>query len=300
MMKRVGLSIALVGTFFSQTVKADMLDYYMMSVLPSIVQAKGNIPPVANAGEDKFAHVDQAITITGTASDSDGSITSVKWTKDGQTLATTLQFDYTPTQTGADTLTLIVTDNDGATGSSSMIVNSRPVGIDYIPYDAPPISEADKAAYLKATNDARAAGQDCGVYGYMPPVDPLVWSDELYKAAYEHSEDMAKVGETSPDIDHMGSGTESDWTAQVLELDHGSSPWERARNNGFEVGGKWANGENIHSYPETVEIAMKDWIERDGHCANIMNPETKYLGLAVVYNPNAIWKYYWTQLFGAD
>lgn len=54
---------------------------------------------------------------------------------------------------------------------------------------------------------------------YFKPAQPVTWSDELYRAAEEHSCDMSIVGETSEDIAHIGSGGESDWTTQVLGLD---------------------------------------------------------------------------------
>ena len=162
------------------------------------------------------------------------------------------------------------------------------------PYDAPPVSDEDKEAFLKATNDARAVEQDCGSEGIFPPVAPLKWSDALYSAAYEHSEDMATVGLTSEDFDHQGSGTESDWTAEVQELGEGSTPQQRTDNNGF----KGSTGENIHGSPDSIETAMEDWLESDHHCSNLMDPAYTHLGLAVFENEEARWRWYWTQSLG--
>lgn len=171
---------------------------------------------------------------------------------------------------------------------------------DYVPYDAPAIEEATKTAFLDAVNSARAQEQDCGTEGIFPPTGPVEWSDALYRAAYEHSEDMGVVGETSEDISHDGSGGESDWTAQVLELGRGSTPWERGANNGFDNETRYTSAENAHSSPETIETAMKDWLESDGHCVNIMNPDQTHVGVAMVENPDSAWRYYWTQLFGSS
>ena len=95
--------------------------------------------PVANAGKDKNAKVNQTIIITGAGVDPDGSIVSYKWTKGNSVglttyknennkssktvvLATTASFPYTPITVGKDILTLTVTDNDGNTNSDTMTV----------------------------------------------------------------------------------------------------------------------------------------------------------------------------------
>ena len=97
------------------------------------------------------------------------------------------------------------------------------------PYDAPPISEAQKAEFLNAINAARSVVQDCGEYGVMPAVPALAWSNELYNAAYEHCDDM----QTSGVYSRQGSGTSSDWTSVVNELGRASLPEDRAVNNGY-------------------------------------------------------------------
>lgn len=81
-----------------------------------------NSLPNVDAGPDKSVEVNQAVTITGSASDDDGTIVSLEWTKDSTVLATTASFDYIPTAIGTDTLTLTVMDDDGATASDSMNV----------------------------------------------------------------------------------------------------------------------------------------------------------------------------------
>ncbi len=84
-----------------------------------------NQSPTANAGVDKTVTVNESVNINGTANDPDGMIVDVEWTENGNTIATTLLFSYTPTTTGEHSLTLTVMDDDGATASDSMTVTAN-------------------------------------------------------------------------------------------------------------------------------------------------------------------------------
>jgi len=154
---------------------------------------------------------------------------------------------------------------------------------EYHPYDAPPISESLKAEFLSAVNEARSVGRICGVHGYRPPVPPVVWSDELYSAAYEHTEDMVTAGY----FNHAGSGTASDWTAQVLDLGRGSGATERGYNNGFYGG----IGENLTRYTHSTEQTVSGLLESEHHCKTIMTGYT-HLGMATLNT-------YYTMMLGA-
>ena len=79
-----------------------------------------NKAPMANAGADKTITVDETITITGTANDSDGTVVSYEWKKGNSVLSESLSFDYTPTTVGTDTLTLSVMDDGGLIGTDEM------------------------------------------------------------------------------------------------------------------------------------------------------------------------------------
>ena len=82
-----------------------------------------NKPPVVNAGNDTTTIENQTITLRGTATDEDGNIVSYEWKLGNQVLATTVSFDYTPTNIGTDTLVFSATDDDGATTSDEIKVN---------------------------------------------------------------------------------------------------------------------------------------------------------------------------------
>jgi hypothetical protein len=92
-----------------------------------------NTPPTASAGPDQLVtdtdrSNDHAVTLNGTGStDSDGSIASYAWTLDGLPIASGVN----PTVTlgiGTHTITLTVTDNEGATAldTVSITVDSLP------------------------------------------------------------------------------------------------------------------------------------------------------------------------------
>ena len=166
-------------------------------------------------------------------------------------------------------------------------------GVEYVAFDAPAISASQKKEFLDAVNEARAVGRTCGKYGYMPAASPLKWDDRLYNAAYEHSEDMAMSNMYTA---HDGTGTEHDWTAQVLDLGRGSTYSERAKNNGL----KNIPGENVAAgYFSTAEV-MDGWLSSEGHCRNIMDSRLDTLGMAFVENDNSEWKVYWTQEIGKE
>jgi uncharacterized protein YkwD len=153
------------------------------------------------------------------------------------------------------------------------------------PFDAPIISEAQKAYLLNAINEARSKEQNCGTYGVMPPVPPLRWDDAAYRAAYEHSYDMSISGKFS----HEGSGTSSDWTANVLSLGHGSTLVERAPVNNLR---STKLGENITDTGD-ADYSMKLLMESDGHCYNIMNRYHTRVGVGIAGG-------FYTQVFAGD
>ena len=84
----------------------------------------GNTPPTVDAGPDKTVQVNNTVTISGTANDSDGEIVKYEWKKqsNGQVLSTKASFDFTPTGTRNKTLVFTVTDNEGATASDMMVL----------------------------------------------------------------------------------------------------------------------------------------------------------------------------------
>ena len=155
----------------------------------------------------------------------------------------------------------------------------------------PVLSESDKQIYLETINSARAIARVCGDYGYFPATTPVVWSNKLYNAGYEHSQDMTIMDYFS----HTGSGAESDWSGYALSKQ--STPKDRIENYNFN----WTRySENIAAGTnmDTAQKAINAWLNSPGHCKNIMDPNVTKVGLAHIESSEAYYTHYWTQNFG--
>jgi hypothetical protein len=98
----------------------------MRMVVPTFAPPEPNQAPVANAGPDQTisdkAKPGETVTLDGSASfDPDGVIVSYQWLENGQQIATgsttTLSLP-----TGAHTITLRVTDDQGASSEDQLTV----------------------------------------------------------------------------------------------------------------------------------------------------------------------------------
>jgi uncharacterized protein YkwD len=125
--------------------------------------------------------------------------------------------------------------------------------------------EATKARVVELVNAERAKA-GCGA----------VHSDSrLAAAAQGHSEDMAArdyFDHTTPD---------------------GVDPWERAKAEGYMT----PTGENIAMGQRTAEDVTEGWMNSPGHRANILNCDSKAIGMGLARNSGGTT--YWTQMFGS-
>ncbi|MEP7231876.1 MAG: T9SS type A sorting domain-containing protein, partial [Ginsengibacter sp.] len=123
------------------------------------VNAAGNIPPVANAGADKTITLPtNSVSVTGTGTDADGTISSYLWSKISGpsatiTTATSVATTITSLVQGVYLFELKVTDNQGATARDTMKVTVNAVA------NIPPVANAgaDKTITLP-TNVVPLAG----------------------------------------------------------------------------------------------------------------------------------------------
>lgn len=161
------------------------------------------------------------------------------------------------------------------------------------PFPVHSLDSRQKNAYLAAINAVRSQGRRCGSAGYFSAAPSLRWSEALYKAAYEHSNDL----KTCATFSHHGSNRPSDWTAKRHNLCRGSTLKERIENNGYK---KWKYlAENIERGSSTVDEVMARWVASDRHCANIMNPIFTHVGMAESQKEGSRSDHYWTQTFAA-
>jgi uncharacterized protein YkwD len=135
-------------------------------------------------------------------------------------------------------------------------------------------SPAFKQEFLKQINQVRSAGCTCGT-NYMAPAPPLIWNDNLEKAAKGHAWDMSN--------NNYFSHTSKD----------GRSMEDRIVFAGYIFNGfkNFAIGENIAFGQTTITEVMNGWIKSPGHCKNLMNPQFKEVGVAEDHH-------YWVQDFG--
>jgi len=147
------------------------------------------------------------------------------------------------------------------------------LAISPLPASAPPA--VMQARVLGLVNQARAKGRRCGDR-YFSPAATLRESADLDKAATAHATDMARRGY----FDHHAPD--------------GSEPRDRVRRTGY----RWSLiGENIAFGPESAEEVVAGWLASAGHCANLMDPRFRDMGIAVAKGRKR-GHFYWVQEFG--
>ncbi|MEM9461641.1 MAG: CAP domain-containing protein [Myxococcota bacterium] len=133
-----------------------------------------------------------------------------------------------------------------------------------------------EAQILDLTNQVRQAGRDCGSQGVFPPVPPLTADPALRCAARVHALDMDArnyFAHNSPE---------------------GETPWERMNNAGYS----WSSAaENIAAGNATAQATVDQWLNSDGHCANIMSASNTELGVG--YVAGGPYGTLWVQVFGS-
>ncbi len=97
-------------------------------VIKNISVEHKNIPPVAEAGPDITAYVHEEVTFNASASyDPDGQILFYLWNFGDGSTGTGVLTDHTYTEAGIYNVTLIITDNEGASATDSLTVEVLPV-----------------------------------------------------------------------------------------------------------------------------------------------------------------------------
>ncbi len=131
---------------------------------------------------------------------------------------------------------------------------------------------------LVIVNEARAAGASCGGQAFGA-TGPLTMNPALRCAARVHSKDMADrafFDHTNPD---------------------GEDPFVRMERAGYSY---FTAGENIAAGQPTPSDVMQGWMDSPGHCRNIMNPDFAEIGIGTFESEGGVYRYLWTQTFGAS
>lgn len=129
---------------------------------------------------------------------------------------------------------------------------------------------------LQLTNEARAHARRCGAtpYGAAPP---LASSVQLSQVALAYARDMATWGY----MNHTGHD--------------GSSPAQRISRSGY----RWSEvGENLASGVMTADEVVRGWLGSPEHCANLMDPLYRQVGVGYAVNPHDQRGVYWAMEFG--
>lgn len=116
---------------------------------------------------------------------------------------------------------------------------------------------------------------------------PLVLNKSLTNAARYHAMDMA----VDNYFDHSSKDQRPNGSHKKI-----CSVFDRMKC--FVKGGIFARAENIAVGEQSPEQVMRDWMSSKGHRVNILDKDTKYIGLAYIHVEGSQWGSYWVQSFG--
>ena len=240
-----------------------------------------NQAPTANAGSDRNIETGDAVTITGSGSDPDGSIASWSWQQisgvavnlsgaNSQSVAFTAPDSETTLR-----LRLTVTDNGGASDSDDVYI--------MVTEPAPPVSSTASGdtvySMLDDLNAARSVARTCGDTEYAAQ-PPFQWSASLAEIAMIHSVDMAARAYFAHNTEGGPSFADRVWPY-----------WD-----GRTIGENIAAASNNRDDQSVVQM----WLDSPGHCALIMNPNFTHAGIGSGVDLQNDWTYhyFWTLDFG--
>ncbi|THF88946.1 CAP domain-containing protein [Deinococcus sp. KSM4-11] len=128
------------------------------------------------------------------------------------------------------------------------------------------------------TNAARAEARQCGSTSYAA-TGPLTYNGKLEVSAQAHADDMA--------AQNYFSHTSLD----------GRTFDQRITATGYT----WAVvAENIAAGQVTPEEVVQAWLNSEGHCADIMAPDLREIGIAYTAASSGKYSTYWVQDFGTS
>ncbi len=142
----------------------------------------------------------------------------------------------------------------------------------------PSAAPAVKATAAAPQIDIIAVRDMVNAYRKKNGLKPLSLNPQLAQAAAKHSKDLASLDK----ISHFGSD--------------GSNPWQRVERTGYKP--KLA-AENVGTGQRNFREVLKGWTESPSHNENLLLPDAKHMGIALVHDPKSKNKTFWTLILGA-
>lgn len=166
---------------------------------------------------------------------------------------------------------------EGPRASDAIDPSADPTGCAALDAEWPESWKAFEAEVVRLVNERRSSPARCGASSMPATSVALVAEARLTCASRQHSMDMSAAQQ----IFHDGSD--------------GRSPFDRIRDVGYTGG--YPQGENVAQGYPTPESVVDGWMNSDGHCRNIMNPDFSEIGVGYEGGSGAR-RHFWTQKFG--
>ena len=144
-------------------------------------------------------------------------------------------------------------------------------------YEKAPVGALSDRDYSHTALDAEKARDIINQYRKDKGLKPLKLNAELTEAAKAHSRDLAKWDR----ISHYGSD--------------GSNPWDRVKRAGYNAR---VVAENVGTGQASFKEVLKAWKNSPGHNRNLLMPDVRNIGIAMVIDPKTEFKTFWTLSFG--
>ncbi|WP_246455604.1 PKD domain-containing protein [Sulfitobacter aestuariivivens] len=240
-----------------------------------------NFPPVAEAGTDQTAKVDQVVTLDGSASyDVDGTVSTYAWNMGDGTVLDGAKVAHEYTEPGTYTVTLTVTDDSGVANARSndtlsIAVNAPPEPAIVIPERPVSVSEAAQLdgsgstdadgeilSYLWEFGDGAIGEGETVSYAWTAPgvytVSLTVTDDSGTASAVQRTTrnivvDAAPVSNAGPDQFVTVSDVQFDGTGSV-DTDGTISSYEWTFGDGSSATGP--RPQHAYARPGVYEVAL--------------------------------------------
>ncbi|MEP7251182.1 MAG: T9SS type A sorting domain-containing protein, partial [Ginsengibacter sp.] len=253
------------GTYLFELKVTDNQGAIGRDTIKVTVNAAGNIPPVANAGTDKTITLPtNTVSLSGTGTDADGTVSSYLWTKVSGpaatiTSATSAATTVTSLVQGTYLFELKVTDNNGAVGRDTLKVTVNAA------VNIPPVSHAgpDRIITLP-TNIANLKGAGTDADG---TVVSYLWTKISGPASYNI------VNKVSPVTDVSGL-TGGVYLFELKVTDNGGSNAKdtmkvtvKSVTNAAPMAN--AGGDQTITLPKDSTVLRGDGMDADGVIKNV-------------------------------